>query len=72
MLIPKDNEKDLAEIPENVKGLLEIVPVSMVDEALSLSLVHEPIPVAMAAASSNETPVASTDKAEKENDIVAH
>ena len=72
VLIPKDNEKDLAEIPENVKGLLEIVPVSMVDEALSLSLVHEPIPVAMAAASGNETPVASTDKAEKENDIVAH
>ena len=35
MLIPKDNEKDLAEIPDNVKGLLEIVPVAMVDEALS-------------------------------------
>ena len=57
VLIPKDNEKDLAEIPENVKGLLEIVPVSMVDEALSCSLIHEPIPVALAAASGNAPPV---------------
>ena len=38
VLIPKDNEKDLADIPENVKGLIEIVPVSMVDEVLSLAL----------------------------------
>jgi ATP-dependent Lon protease len=72
VLIPKDNEKDLAEIPENVKGLLEIVPVSMVDEALSLALIHEPIPVALAAASGNEQPVATAEKAENENDIVAH
>ncbi|MDC0062912.1 endopeptidase La [Candidatus Puniceispirillum sp.] len=72
VLIPKDNEKDLAEIPENVKGLLEIVPVSMVDEALSLALTREPIPVALAAATGNEPPVATAETAENENDIVAH
>ncbi len=72
VLIPKDNEKDLADIPENVKGLLEIVPVGMVDEALSLALTQEPIPMALTAASSNETPVASAENAENENDIVAH
>mgnify|MGYP001248804915 CR=1 FL=1 len=67
-----DNEKDLAEIPENVKGLLEIVPVSMVDEVLSMALTHEPIPAALTTASSNEPPVTTTEKAENENDIVAH
>ncbi len=72
VLIPKDNEKDLADIPENVKGLLEIVPVGMVDEALSLALTQEPIPMALTAASGNETPVASAENAENENDIVAH
>ena len=47
VLIPKENEKDLADIPENVKGALEIVPVAMVDEALSAALVREPFPAAL-------------------------
>ena len=72
VLIPKDNEKDLADIPENVKGVIEIVPVSMVDEVLSLALTHEPIPASLTAASGNEPPVTPAEKAENENDIVAH
>jgi ATP-dependent Lon protease len=45
VLIPIDNEKDLAEIPDNVKKGLEIIPVSTVDEALkeALSATLEPI-----------------------------
>lgn len=39
VLIPKDNEKDLAEIPDNVKKSLEIVAVSNVDEVLEHALV---------------------------------
>jgi ATP-dependent Lon protease len=39
VLIPKDNEKDLEEIPDNVKRGLEIVPVSIVDEVLERALV---------------------------------
>src|SRR5262249_41039020 len=38
VLIPKDNEKDLADIPENVKTGLQIIPVSTVDEVLSKAL----------------------------------
>jgi len=38
VLIPKENEKDLADIPENVKTGLEIVPVSTVDEVLKHAL----------------------------------
>ncbi len=38
VLIPEENRKDLAEIPENVKEGLEIVPVSHVDEVLSRAL----------------------------------
>ncbi|MAI14761.1 MAG: endopeptidase La [Rhodospirillaceae bacterium] len=45
VLIPKDNEKDLAEIPDNVKSGLNIVPVSMVDEVISNALTSEPLPV---------------------------
>ncbi len=38
-LIPKENERDLPEIPDNVKKGLEIVPVSTVDEVLARALV---------------------------------
>ena len=42
VLIPEENEKDLAEIPANVKEGLEIVPVSHVDEVLRHALVSVP------------------------------
>jgi ATP-dependent Lon protease len=45
VLIPKENEKDLADIPENVKQGLEIVPVSTVDEVLQRALTRPLTPV---------------------------
>ena len=45
VLIPKENVKDLAEIPDNVKKGLEIVPVTFITEVLSHALVRMPEPV---------------------------
>jgi ATP-dependent Lon protease len=45
VLIPQENEKDLAEIPDNVKKGLAIIPVSTVDEVLSHALVRIPVPI---------------------------
>jgi ATP-dependent Lon protease len=45
VLIPEDNAKDLAEIPDNVKSGLEIVPVSRVGEVLRHALVRMPEPI---------------------------
>ena len=45
VLIPKDNEKDLSEIPDNVKEGLEIVPVSTVDEVLDQALTRKLVPI---------------------------
>jgi len=42
VLIPKENEKDLAEIPDNVKKGLTIKPVGTVDEVLDMALVSKP------------------------------
>ena len=39
MLIPGENEKDLAEIPDNVKKHLNIIPVETVDEVIKHALV---------------------------------
>ena len=45
MLIPQENEKDLAELPDNVKTGLEIIPVKHVSDVLKLALVSEPEPI---------------------------
>jgi ATP-dependent Lon protease len=45
VVIPSENEKDLAEIPDNVKSGLEIRPVSNMEEVLKIALVREPTPV---------------------------
>ncbi|ABL71676.1 MULTISPECIES: endopeptidase La [Paracoccus] len=45
VLIPADNEKDLAEIPANVKEGLKIIPVSHVREVLQHALVRMPEPI---------------------------
>ena len=42
VLIPQENEKDLAEIPANIREGLEIIPVSHVDEVLARALVSKP------------------------------
>ena len=45
ILIPEQNIKDLAEIPDNVKNVLEIRPVKWIDEVLAAALEHAPIPL---------------------------
>ena len=45
VLIPRDNEKDLAEIPDNVKKGLRVVPVTTVDEVLAEALVKPLTPI---------------------------
>ncbi|WP_224823482.1 endopeptidase La [Cognatishimia sp. MH4019] len=45
VLIPKDNEKDLPEIPDNVKDGLTIIPVGHVSEVLSHALTEVPDPI---------------------------
>ncbi len=46
VLIPDENTKDLAEIPENIKEKLEIRPVKWIDEVLQVALTHMPVPLA--------------------------
>jgi len=45
VLIPEENVKDLAEIPENVKNQLEIVPVRWIDRVLEMALQTLPTPL---------------------------
>ena len=48
VLIPDENTKDLADIPQNIKDSIEIKPVKWIDEVLQIALKHMPAPVATA------------------------
>ncbi|MEO0730537.1 MAG: S16 family serine protease, partial [Pseudomonadota bacterium] len=60
VLIPEENAKDLAEIADEVKNALDIIPVSHMDEVLKNALVRAPEPIvwdeAAAAAASQARP----------------
>jgi len=67
VLIPKDNEQDLAEIPDNVKKGLTLIPVSTADEALTHALVRMPVAIEW-----DEEPAAVADAAvAKDGDVTA-
>ncbi len=66
VIIPKDNAKDLEEIPDNVKSDLKIIPVSIVDEVVNLAFLESPKPL-VEKISTTITPESSS-----VSDIVAH
>jgi ATP-dependent Lon protease len=45
VLIPEENQKDLADIPDRVKESLEIIPCRTIDEVLKVALTAEPTPI---------------------------
>ena len=69
VLIPAENAKDLADIPDNVKNALEIVPVSRMDEVLSHALIRQPIPITW---EEEANPKAVASEAGDESGVVAH
>ena len=71
VMIPEDNVKDLQDIPENVKGQIEIIPVRWIDQVLGVALetMPQPLPEDEApkdgvAAPVVEAPVAKSDVSE--------
>ncbi len=70
VLIPADNEKDLAEIPKNVLKMLEIVPVRTIDEVLSHALLSMPKP--LESIKNEELDQISSKTAENKGESVIH
>ncbi len=59
VFIPKENEKDLAEIPDNVKKLLKLIPVADVDEVIAQALARKPEPIEWEEPPETPVPVAA-------------
>jgi len=68
VLIPEQNEKDLAEIPKNIKDKLTIVPVKWIDEVMQQALVRQPLPES--APDEEESESKSPSDEQKNKDIV--
>jgi ATP-dependent Lon protease len=64
VLIPEQNVKDLAEIPDNVKNKLEIVPVRWIDKVLEVALERQPVPLSDEEAGVDTSVAKTTDKAD--------
>jgi ATP-dependent Lon protease len=45
VLIPEENVKDLADIPDNIKNRLDIIPVKWIDNVLDIALERKPQPL---------------------------
>jgi ATP-dependent Lon protease len=70
VLIPKENEKDLAEIPDNVKRGLKIIPVNTVDELLGQALVEQLTPVVWSEDGETEPVIPATN--EERSGLLTH
>ena len=73
VLIPAENEKDLAEIPKSVLDALEIIPVAHVDEALARALARPLVPIEWTDADEQATdPLASGAVAAGDGRVIRH
>jgi ATP-dependent Lon protease len=62
VIIPKENEKDLREIPQNIQENLEIIPVEWIDEVLDVALESKPEPLVGEIVSKDEAQIKKDSK----------
>jgi ATP-dependent Lon protease len=71
VLIPEENEKDLAEIPKNIIANIKIIPVRWIDQVLEVALEHQPTPIDEPLVSTGE-PSKAKSKEKKSSGVRAH
>jgi ATP-dependent Lon protease len=71
VLIPEENEKDLVEIPKNIKDKLTIVPVKWIDQVMEHALVHLPLPKAALKSDKSESK-SPPDEPKSEDAVLPH
>lgn len=72
VLIPKDNEKDLEEIPDNVKKGLKIIPVTTADEVLEKALTQPLVPIELSDIEEDEVASPASDSDADDDVLVTH
>ncbi|MBC92407.1 MAG: endopeptidase La [Rhodospirillaceae bacterium] len=72
VIIPKDNEKDLVDIPDNVKNGLEIIIASTVDEVLDHALTQSLVPIEWNESDNDSSRVTNSDEESETSRVVRH
>ncbi len=72
IVIPEENEKDLVEIPKNIKNRLEIIPVRWIDQVLEVALVRQPEPLSKPAAKPGPVKAKRSTSKKKSSRVRAH
>jgi len=72
VMIPEENVKDLAEIPENVKSQIEIVPVKWIDKVLEVALERQPEALPEEEAKVEAKPETAATPAATSGDVMKH
>jgi ATP-dependent Lon protease len=72
VIIPADNERDLKEIPDNIKADLSIHAVKWIDQVLELALERMPLPLPDAVVDSNASAKDARDSVKDENTVSTH
>ena len=72
VLIPADNERDLKEIPDNIKVDLDIIPVRWIDQVLEHALEYQPTPISGDKKTSSEKDAKQQDKDSDDKHINTH
>lgn len=72
VVIPEENERDLVEMPDNIKENLEIRPVRWIDQVLEIALAEQPTPLSDAEESSEESADSSDESSAKNDSIRPH
>lgn len=72
VIIPEDNERDLKEIPDNIKADLSIHPVKWIDQVLELALERVPMPLAEVAADAGNAGKDARESIKDENAVSTH
>jgi ATP-dependent Lon protease len=72
VIIPHGNEKDLVEIPKNIKGALDIRPVKWIDEVLEISLERVPVPLSKQDADEKSEQESKESRAASQEGLTAH
>jgi len=72
VLIPEENVKDLAEIPDNIKNRLDIHPVKWIDQVLELALERKPEPLPESAGAAAPADLPATGNIQEASPIIKH
>lgn len=72
VIIPSENQKDLADIPDSIKNSLTIMPVSQVEEVLTIALLERPVAIPLGSESEHNEGARPIKESGEKSAVITH